>query len=259
MNKIIFKRFRKYLNHTSWHDLIKHTPNTYTRRLKERWAHLQPLGHSWFLQRYWYLSTDSTTRVISWWRMPSCPAGTRFVAVPSFPYYFTKRKKKKKTLTETGASTLCKWEKVTLWDCFPANRCTSCSLTETTGGVSDPGCWSTGGLQAGEALTPQWALNFWLAKNTRPQEALGFWVTGGPSTTQLEGEGRRKQANLMKVLDWEATGLPRVKEKWEAPTEMTWARTLLRKGRNLPLWHAASSSPGEKASHRGSIWPRNSE
>lgn len=27
---------------------------------------------------------------------------------------------------------------------------------ETTGGVSDPGCWATGGLQAGEALTPQW-------------------------------------------------------------------------------------------------------
>lgn len=257
MNKIIFKRFGKYLNHACWQDLIPHTPNTYTRRLKEHRAHLQPLSHSWFLQWYWYLSSDSTTRALSWRQMPPCPAGTRVVTVPSFAYYFTK--KKKKNLTETGASTLCKWEKVTLWDRFPANRCTSCSLTETTGGVSDPGCWATGGLQAGEALTPQWALNSWLAKNTRPQEALGFWATGGPSTAQVEGEGRRKQANHMKVLEWEATGLPRVKGKRGAPTEITWARTLLRKGRNLPLWRAVSSSPREKASHRGSVWPRNSE
>lgn len=96
MNKIIFKRFGKYLNHACWQDLIPHTPNTYTRRLKEHWAHLQPLSHSWFLQRYWYLSSDSTTRALSWWQMPSCPAGTRVVTVPSFAYYFTKKKEKKK-------------------------------------------------------------------------------------------------------------------------------------------------------------------
>lgn len=255
MNKIIFKRFRKYSNHSSWQNLIKHTPNTYTRRLKGRQAHLQPLSHSWFLQQYWYLSSDSTTRALSWWRMPSCPAGTRVVAVPSFPYYFTKKKKTDRnrcihTMQMREGNPLRPFPSKQMhkllphWNHRRGVRSWMLSHRRPAG---------RGGPESSVSAKLQ------IGKEHQAQEALGFWATGGPSTAQVEGEGRRKQANHMKELDWEATGLPRVKEKQEAPIEITWARTLLRKGRNLPLWHAASSSPGEKASHRGSVWPKNSE
>lgn len=173
-------------------------------------GHLQPLGHSWFLQRYWYLSSDSTTRALSCWRMPSCPAGTRVVAVPSFSYYFTKKKKKEPD----------------------RNRCIH-AMQMREGNPLRPFP-----SEQMHKLLPYWnhrrGVKSWMLSHRRlagrggcespvssklligkehqAQEALGFWATGEPSTAQVGGEGRRKQTN-QKELEWEATGLPRVKEK----------------------------------------------